>query len=129
MSTARPCPVCNSTAANATLFIEKNVDHAQLTNFSFAARKIPEYMSHRMVLCNVCDLVYADDPPPEHELVEAYHKASYDSSEEANDAAKAYAEAIRPMIDQTPRREPKLCKIGSGTGVFLDHLKGMGTKT
>lgn len=78
-----------------------------------------------MVRCRVCDLVYADEPPSVEELALAYHSASYDSTEEANDAANSYAMAIKPVLECLSPRELAL-EIGTGTGVFLDYLKSAG---
>ena len=101
----RTCPICHSGADKAKSFIERNIDPARLSRFSFASRKEPEYMCHRLVQCINCDLVYADQPPDANELAHAYHIAEYDSSEEAHDAATAYIEAIKPTLDKLSRRK------------------------
>jgi len=103
------------------LFLEKNIDIAKLSGFSFSSRKEPEYMCHRLVLCTACDLVYVDQPPDQTELAHAYHLAEYDSSEEANDAAQSYLAAIQPTLESLARRERAL-EIGTGTGIFLELL-------
>jgi SAM-dependent methyltransferase len=82
-------------------------------------------MCHRLVLCPTCDLVYVDRPPADEELAQAYHTADYDSSEEANDAARAYISAITPVLDRVPRKSAAL-EIGTGTGAFLEHLSQAG---
>ncbi len=51
--------------------------------------------------------------------------ASYDSSEEANDAAAAYIGAIRPVLAGLASRQRAL-EIGTGTGIFLEHLRQEG---
>ena len=125
MSESRPCPVCHSGVDKATLLYEKNIDPVRLSSFSFSSRKEPEYMCHRLMRCTVCDLVYADQPPEESELEHAYHTADFDSSQEANDAAAAYIRAIYPALEALPERRSVL-EIGTGTGVFLDHLSHQG---
>ena len=109
----------------ARLFAEENIDRSKLSAFSFASRKEPEYMCHRLVQCQKCDLVYADRPPSADELAHAYHVAEYDSSEEAGDAAKAYVRALDPTLKKLVRRERAL-EIGTGTGIFLEHLSRAG---
>lgn len=121
----RPCPLCQSGADKATLFLEENIDPAKLSGLSFSSRKPPEYMCHRLVRCTVCDLVYVDQPPPAQALAEAYHQAGYDSSEEADDAAAAYRRAARTALARLPRRGSAL-EIGTGTGVFLECLRAEG---
>ena len=105
--------------------MESNFDAARLSQFSFASRKVPEYMCHRLIQCSNCDLVYADWPPDVNELADAYHNASFDSSEEANDAASAYIQAINPTLNKLSRRQ-KVLEIGTGTGVFLELLSHVG---
>ncbi|RYG10453.1 MAG: class I SAM-dependent methyltransferase, partial [Burkholderiales bacterium] len=82
-------------------------------------------MCHRLMRCTVCDLVYADQPPPAQELAQAYHQAEYDSSQEANDAAAAYRVAAQQALDRLPRQTSAL-EIGTGTGIFLECLKQAG---
>lgn len=125
MGEFRPCPACHTGFEKAKLFVENNVDPAKLSRLSFASRKEPEYMCHRLVQCPKCDLVYADQPPGEDELAHAYHVADYDSSEEANDAAKSYILSIQPTFDKLARHQRAL-EIGTGTGIFLEHLSREG---
>lgn len=82
-------------------------------------------MCHTLVQCTTCDLVYVERPPAAGELAHAYHIAEYDSPEEADDAATAYAGAIRNTLDLLPRRDSVL-EIGAGNGAFLDHLAKQG---
>ena len=122
---SRRCPVCNTSAAQARLFLEQNLDASKISAYSYASRKVPEYMCLRMVQCPDCDLVYADEPPAAEELAEAYHVAEYSSNEEANDAASAYASAVAPVLCLLKHREAAL-EIGTGTGIFLEHLRAAG---
>jgi SAM-dependent methyltransferase len=121
----RSCPVCGAGHESAALFFENNIDPAKLSSFSFASRKNPEFMCHRLVQCPTCDLVYANQPPSEDELSHAYHAADYDSSEEANDAAVAYIQAMQSALHTIERKQSAL-EIGTGTGVLLEHLSNAG---
>jgi len=125
MIPSRDCPLCASSSENAKLFLAQNIDSNKISRFSFSSRKTPEYMSHRMLQCAFCDLVYADTPPPEEALAESYSKASYDSSEEADDAAEIYSLAIQELLTSLSSRQSAL-EIGTGTGIFLRHLKEAG---
>lgn len=125
---ARPCPVCLTPSSQARLFMERNIDPALLSSFSFASRKLPEFMCHQLVQCSGCGLVYANDPPDQSLLAQAYHAADFDSDEEAQDAAASYVRAIEPALKQLATRGSAL-EIGTGTGVFLDHLHRAGFKS
>ncbi len=128
MNSSRNCPVCNTASDKANVFAEENIDPDKLSGFSYASRKEPEYMCHRLLQCPECDLVYVDQPPTEAQLARAYHDAGYDSSEEANDAALAYIRAIQPSLQALSRRDSAL-EIGSGSGIFLEHLSRAGFGT
>ena len=121
----RPCPTCHSGADKADIFLEENIDPSKMSGFSFASRKLPEFMCHRLVRCRRCDLVYVDQPPEQSVLAQAYHVADYDSSEEADDAAAAYIRAIEPVLTKLKSRDRAL-EIGTGTGIFLEYLRGVG---
>jgi SAM-dependent methyltransferase len=107
------------------LFLEQNIDTAKLSPLSFASRKPPEFMSHRLVSCQGCGLVYADEPVDQEVLARAYHSADFDSAEEAADAAESYARAIQPLLTAL-RNKGRALEIGSGTGVFLEKLAQAG---
>jgi SAM-dependent methyltransferase len=121
----RPCPVCGAGPAESEPFLSDSRDETRLNASSFASRKIPEFMSHAMVRCRVCDLAYVDRPPSVAELAASYHAADYDSAEEAEDAADAYARAIAPVLGRLAGRTSAL-EIGTGTGAFLERLAQAG---
>lgn len=123
----RSCPICHTPASSARMFMKQNIDPAKLSSFSFASRKLPEFMCHQLLQCTCCDLVYANDPPDQSLLAQAYHVSDFDSHQEADDAAQAYARAIGPILRQLKRMDTAL-EIGTGTGIFLDHLKQAGFK-
>jgi len=127
MPQLRTCPVCQSHSAQASIFMHENIDPSQISDFSFASRKTPEWMCHQLVRCHSCSLVYAPKPPSVDELAQAYHQAAYDSSEEANDAAKSYMQAISPVLRPLAQKDAAL-EIGTGTGIFLEHLLDSGFK-
>lgn len=124
---SRKCPVCDLDSIESSLFAEENIDQKKISGLSFASRKPPELMSYRLVCCNRCDLVYAPNPPSEKELAYAYHRADYDSSEEAIDAADSYLLASLPVIQKLPELGAAL-EIGTGSGIFLEHLANVGFK-
>jgi len=121
----RNCPLCGADGGRATAFLADSIDQRRVSGSSFASRKTPEYMSHAMVRCLDCDLVYVDRPPSAASLAASYHAADYDSAEEAEDAADAYARAIAPVL-ATLRGRGAALEIGTGTGAFLERLRDAG---
>jgi SAM-dependent methyltransferase len=123
--TARNCPVCDSPSVDAPVFLEASIDPGRISEYSFSSRKVPEFMSHRLVTCPHCQLVYVPTPPAQDTLAVAYHEAAYDSAQEAEDAARSYAEAIEPILQKLGQRGAAL-EIGTGSGVFLERLADAG---
>jgi SAM-dependent methyltransferase len=117
--------VCETPSASAQIFMEKNVDPRNLSAASYASRKEPEFMCHRLVRCETCDLVYVDQPPSASTLATAYHDASYDSEDEAADAAEIYFQSMRSTLMRLRQREDAL-EIGAGSGAFLKQLADSG---
>ena len=125
MQITRSCPVCHTPTENASLFLDENIDQTRISSFSYASRKEPEYMCHRLVRCRTCDLVYASNPPGQDVLAHSYHVAEYDSSEEANDAAQAYLKSMQPILAKLKYKNSVL-EIGTGTGILLELLRDEG---
>jgi SAM-dependent methyltransferase len=122
----RHCPVCGASPRNAVPFLSDSIDATRLGPFSFASRKMPEFMSHAMVRCRDCNLAYVPLPPSQSELAHGYHQADYDSAEEAEDAADTYAMAIAPVLARLNGRANAALEIGTGTAAFLERLAGAG---
>jgi SAM-dependent methyltransferase len=121
----RDCPVCGAAEADSAPFLSASVDPAQIGRFSFASRKPPEFMSFRLVRCRACTTVYAAEAPSADTLAAAYAAAAYDTSEEADLAARTYALALSPHLGADIRAGAAL-EIGAGTGGFLRELQGLG---
>ena len=121
----RTCPVCMK--SSNLLFAEARLDSSSLDSFAYASRKNPEYMHHRLLLCENCDLIYASPVPDQTELESAYVAAAFDSQRESEYAASTYATALSPIIRGLPDRTSVL-DIGAGDGAFCSKLLGMGFK-
>jgi SAM-dependent methyltransferase len=116
--------VCGSTDDTNEWYPER-VDPARIDAMTYASRKEPEFMSLRMVVCPVCDLLYAPRVPSADFLANAYADTGYDSSAEADYAAASYAAALSSSLGQLPDRASAL-EIGAGNGALLAHLRALG---
>ena len=122
---ARKCPVCMACATSGILFLDRRIDMNKLSSFSFASRKVPEYMNYKLLRCPHCDVIYACEAPEGSEISDAYHQAAYDSKYEALQAAEAYEQALKPFLAAMTDRHGML-DIGTGTGVFLQRMLAHG---
>ena len=121
----RNCPVCGASAVSGRPFLEHRVDKGRMNAFSYSSRKIPEYMCYAMLRCPNCDVVYARESPTGSEIGDAYHRAAFDSKEDANNAAESYEKALMPHLSTIDDRVGVL-DIGTGTGIFLQRMRENG---
>lgn len=117
----RSCPSCDS-EDHSKLFFKQNIDKSKLNAYSYASRKIPEFMNFNLVCCPICDLLYVSEFfDLDASLDQAYNAAEYDSNEEAIYAAKTYAQALATKISKLNTYDSAL-EIGTGNGAFLSEL-------
>jgi len=124
----RNCPVCGAPPGQGKVYFERAINPAQLNDFSFASRKVPEFMCYRMVQCSRCAVVFAAEAPEAQSIYRAYDEAAFDSTAEALAAAQTYCAALQPYLQALPDRRAVL-EIGTGTGVFLEQLSVLGFQT
>ncbi len=125
MSQVGVCSVCYSSSSETRVFLEENIDEGKFSSFSYASRKDPEFMCYQLLRCPVCDVVYVEHPVSQEDLALAYHQSDFDSTEEADAAAQTYMKAMAPILEKIENKGLAL-EIGTGTGILLDHLKGVG---
>jgi SAM-dependent methyltransferase len=119
LTTQRNCPICDS-RRDAEPYAERYIDESKLSSFSFASRKLPEYMHHQLLLCRGCDLLFAE-PQDEWNLGEAYEQAAFDSGRESRCAAVTYRRVLGSVLRRLPHRTGVL-DIGAGDGAFLKEM-------
>lgn len=120
----RPCPLCGSDDESVVI-AESNVDPDRIGALSFASRKPPELMHHRLVQCTVCDALYASPAPDPSVLARGYEHAAFDSAEESRHAAATYARLVARLLPRLPATGGAL-DIGTGDGAFLCELLELG---
>jgi SAM-dependent methyltransferase len=104
---------------------ESNVDPNRIAALSFASRKPPELMHHRLVQCSTCDVLYASPAPDTAALTREYEQAAFDSAEESRYAAATYTGVVRRLLPELPPVGGAL-DIGTGDGAFLGELLELG---
>lgn len=119
----RCCPVCGSADDARVRFAERR--GAPDRRASYAARKDPEGVSLRLVVCPSCELLYAPTAPRAAFLAHAYAEAPFEAAEEADCASASYAAAVAARLDRLPARARAL-EIGCSNGALLGRLAALG---
>jgi len=91
---------------------------------TYASRKTPEFMCHRLLACRRCDCVYAPAPPDDVFLEQAYGDAGYASQVEASLAAATYDQALAPHLNGVGR--DLALDVGAGDGAMLMEMRRLG---
>lgn len=120
----RPCPLCGSTD-HSKILLESNFDPSKLNNYSFASRKVPEFMHFQMVVCPECNLCYASPIPNLSWFHNEYTEADFDAAGESRYAAQSYAKCLKENISSLQDVDGVL-DIGTGDGAFLGELLKLG---
>lgn len=111
----RLCPICNQPSSK--VHAEENFSPEGLNATSFASRKEPELFHHLLLLCETCDLIFAQPSLSQDAIEREYQVASFDSSIEAGYAAKTYASYLPDKS-----KVKSALDIGTGGGEFLLEL-------
>ena len=82
-------------------------------------------MHYKMVVCELCDVAYANPAPDIQWLHDQYVNADFDTVSESRDAAQTHGRLIRSMLHRLPDIE-RVLDIGAGDGALLDVLRGIG---
>ena len=91
----------------------------------FSARRVPDRVHYRMVMCDRCDLVRSDPVADEDLLAELYASSAFDYGSEVESLQASYGRALRWLEAQSPRRDA-LLEIGCGNGFFLQQARRQG---
>lgn len=92
-----------------------------MDSYSYASRKTPEFMCHKLVKCESCEVVYALSPPDDSFLLGAYSESDYDSDEAADCAAWCYNLALEPYLEKV-RGRCLAVDVGAGNGALLPYF-------
>ncbi len=121
---ATRCAICDS-EGNATERWRATFDPEAFNARIFSARRLPDRVHYRMVVCNSCGLVRSDPVADEELLASLYASSSFDYGEEVESIQATYGRALGWLEERSPRREA-LLEIGCGNGFFLQQARRQG---
>ena len=112
------CPICSS-KNRAQQICPANFQAKDLNPSIFSARRIPDGLHHRLVLCQSCGLVRADPVISPDLLTRLYRESNFNYSEETANLQKTYGRYLARLRRFRPPAGT-LLEIGCGNGFFLE---------
>ena len=118
------CAICDTDAWDRLLY-ETTLDFKRLSFECFSARRIPDRVHYRTVVCRKCGLIRADPILSDCELERLYGASTFTYEREAPYTLKTYARYFREILHLTPDKS-RLLEIGCGNGFFLAEALACG---
>lgn len=119
------CAVCGKNQKIKELY-PKNFNLKGVNAKTFSARRDPDRIHYRFVVCENCGLIFSNPILPEKEINKFYKNSEFDYSLEASYLKKTYGHYLKKVLPKLSII--RLLDIGCGNGFFLEEANGMGVK-
>lgn len=118
------CAICNTEENSAVLYPQK-FDLAAFNPEIFSARRMPDRIHYRMVVCNTCGLVRSDPVADSESLAQLYAQSSFNYNDEVSCITSTYGRYLR-KLESLGIKKGSLMEIGCGNGFFLEEALRQG---
>jgi SAM-dependent methyltransferase len=115
---ATTCPICSSASHDREIY-PANFRPEDLNPVVFSARRLPDRLHYRMVICGQCGLMRANPVLSPLALSVLYGASHAHDPQLSQKAAQTYARYFREYF---PSFRGRLLEIGCGPGFFLKEL-------
>jgi SAM-dependent methyltransferase len=102
-----------------------NFDIQSLTPEMFSARRLPDRIHYRLVMCKRCGLVRFNPIAPYDFLAQLYQQSAFTYSEEIGNLRKTYGNSLS-QLSAYGAHKLSLLEIGCGNGFFLEEALTQG---
>jgi SAM-dependent methyltransferase len=121
------CAICG-TEEDARELYPANFDLQALNPAVFSARRLPDRIHYRLVMCNTCGLVRSDPIADPALLAQLYHQSTFTYSDEVTDLKHTYGRYLAEL-DRYGARKGALLEIGCGNGFLLQQALAQGYRS
>ncbi len=119
------CAICGNNR-NAVVLYRANFEDKNLNEKTFSARRTPDRIHYRFLLCKKCGLIFSSPILSSERIKKLYKKSDFTYSNEAHYLANTYGYYLEKVLPESGRKNLKLLDIGCGNGFFLEKAKLMG---
>ncbi len=118
------CPICGD-GVDARELYPANLQRRDLTPWTFSARRRPDRVHYRVVVCVGCGLARADPVVETAALMSLYEASHFSYAAEVADLTATYGAAFARVMRASGRIN-RLLEVGCGNGFFLKAALRMG---
>ena len=102
--------------------------YKKITAKTFSARRTPDRMHYRFVVCERCGFIFSNPILSTREIAKLYTESGFDYSFESSYLKKTYGYYLKKLLDKKKSNKLTLLDIGCGNGFFLEEAKALGIK-
>lgn len=119
------CAICGKDEKLKTLY-KSTLKRKKITASTFSARRTPDRMHYRFVVCLRCGLQFSNPILPLKEIVKFYQDSTFEYTPESGYLKKTYGKYLRKLLSGKKAKQLSLLDIGCGNGFFLEEARAMG---
>ncbi len=116
------CAICKTDTHDRQLYAA-NFDQQDLSPQVFSARRLPDRVHYRLVVCRNCGLIRSNPVLNETDLSGLYQASRFTYAQEAQQAAQTYADYFFRHVKGV---DGPVLEVGCGNGSFLQLLHTQG---
>ena len=122
------CAICSNNRKTKVLYKER-INYRNINPNTFSARRIPDKMHYRFLICLRCGLIFSNPIFSKKEIDDLYLKSEFNYASESKYLKKTYFNYFKKnLLNENKNLNLKILEIGCGNGFFLEELKDNGYK-
>lgn len=120
------CAICGKNEKKIELY-KARLKSSNITAATFSARRSPDKLHYRFVVCQECGLIFSDPILNKNKIIQLYKNSDFNYLVESTFVKKTYVFYLSKFLPKN-RNKLRLLDIGCGNGFFLEEVEKLGIK-